>query len=933
MVRYLVGDSNDTWDFYQAYDEANDGDILEFKEGFYLNLMGKAFCIDKNLTLEGHIVFENNTNYYTNKIIGSLRIIKGADVYINNLWLESDNKYDNIINVKGSSNLCLNKVIIDRTNCAEISSDEDKYPEIFVSEDSNLTLNEVSSFDKEIFYSELFAKNSKVNIINSDLFFRLYFAYCNVSIKDSTIKKFYTNTINSKNSSLNIENSTIEGGDVEKNYPSLYIYNSILDSKANKFIQENFTDSLYLTFNSYLTSSLDEISSINLDSSRAFLSESSVNEIIILGNKSYLIANNCLKLMGKNNEKIDLLIDDYSFLRSDEISFSRYFNPNIRISNNSILLADKFSISGSYDLDDVSLINIEKSDDSFYRLGFYENNLENISNYSKSSDDSSVNIEKKISPYDELNKLVGLNSVKNEINKMIRMVEFNNKRMDMGLSPEENSLHCVFLGNPGTGKTTVARLIGEILFESKALFDKEKFIFIEAGESDLISSNVGQTAEQTYNLLEKAKGGILFIDEAYTLNKGDSSVNFGQEAINTILKYMEDHRSEIMIIFAGYTKEMEQFLDTNPGLSSRVANKFIFEDYTSDEIVQIGESILLGKQYVIADKDYYEKSVKFAYDQSIDKSNARWIRNFNEKLLKIFASRVIESGSTDLTTITNEDIDQVLNIGKYQNYDGKDEDAYENLQNLIGIKEVKRQIDEFVSMAELNKKRRDLGQKNQNFTLHSLFLGNPGTGKTTVARILGNILFQKSIIKENKFIEVSRSDLVAGYIGQTAIKTREVLKSALGGVLFIDEAYSLSQGTSNDFGNEAIDEILKFMEDYRDSILIIFAGYSKEMKDFINTNSGLESRVPNKFYFEDYKVEELVEIGLLSLAKFEYKIDKDLYYQVVENNYKKSNDHSNGRWIRNFNEKLIRIMSQRVSNDSYADLNTITKEDLELIRQ
>lgn len=936
MARYLIGDSNDTWNFYQAYEACSPGDTLELKENFHLILEYGFFKIDKDLTLEGHVNFENNTNYYTNKIVGRLYITNKANVNINNLWLESNNKFDNILNIDESSTVSLNKVIINRDDLIKLDSNQEKYPEVYISENSSLNFENVTTFDKGDFYSKLYAKNSNIEINNSDLCLSLSFDYSNVNINKSCIKKYYTNAINAKFSDLKISNSNINGGDSEKNYPCLRLSKSNINSNNNLFIQKNFLSCLFLCDNSYLISNDDKISSISINSSRAFISNSTVNEIFSISQKSLAIIKDSFNLMGENNKKIDLLIEDNSILKADEISLNRTFIPNIRINGNSTLLTEYLSLDGEYYYDDEeSPINFEKSDDSYYKIGLIENDdMDEEFLYDQTENDEDVSADEiEPSPYDKLNKLVGLNSVKNEINKMIRMVEFNNKRVQMGFMPEENSLHSVFLGNPGTGKTTVARLIGEILFENKALYNKEEFIFIEASESDLISSNVGQTAEQTYNLLEQAKGGILFIDEAYTLNKGDSSVNFGQEAINTILKYMEDHRSEIMIIFAGYTKEMEQFLDTNPGLNSRVANKFIFEDYTSDEIVEIGESILIEKQYVIEDRDYYEKNVKFAYEQSIDKSNARWIRNFNERLLKVFASRVIESDSSDLSTITNEDIDQVFNIGKYKNYDGKDEDAYKKLQNLIGIDQVKKQVDEFISMAELNKKRRDSGQNIQSFTLHSLFLGNPGTGKTTVARILGDLLYQKSIIKDNKFVEVSRSDLVAGYVGQTAIKTRAVLKSALGGILFIDEAYSLSQGSGNDFGNEAIDEILKFMEDYRENIVIIFAGYSKEMKEFLSLNSGLESRVPNKFYFEDYNVEELVKIGLSSLNKFAYKVDEELYYKVVENNYGKSNDHSNGRWIRNFNEKLIRIMSQRVSNTDYADVNTITTSDLEQIKE
>ena len=515
---------------------------------------------------------------------------------------------------------------------------------------------------------------------------------------------------------------------------------------------------------------------------------------------------------------------------------------------------------------------------------------------------------------------------------MINMVEFNKKRIASGKTPEKQTLHAAFMGNPGTGKTTVARLLGEALYEAGVL-SGEEFRFVEATESDLISSSVGGTAEQTQHLLEKARGGILFIDEAYSLDKKGSSVNFGIEAVNTILKFMEDNRDDIMIIFAGYTKEMEEFFKTNPGLRSRVPNNFIFEDYTGDEIVQLGEMILKKGDYKLEDRDYYARHVKRAYDGSLDKSNGRWIRNLDEQLTKTLADRVVAQGSDDIETILNIDIDAVLNQGKYQEGADKEEDGMAALNRLIGIPKVKEQVEQFVAMAEFNQKRAEQGGVVADTTLHSLFLGNPGTGKTTVARILGNILFQKGVIKQKKFIEVSRSDLVGGYQGHTALKTREVLESALGGVLFIDEAYALYKDSNDSFGKEALDEILKFMEDHRRDIVIVFAGYTKEMYEFLQVNSGLQSRIPTTFDFEDYTPDEIVEIGLLGLHKQGYLVNEALYADVVKSNYARSNDNSNGRWVRNFNEKLLRQVSTRVARDGSSDYNSILDQDLEVLRE
>ena len=259
--------------------------------------------------------------------------------------------------------------------------------------------------------------------------------------------------------------------------------------------------------------------------------------------------------------------------------------------------------------------------------------------------------------------------------------------------------------------------------------------------------------------------------------------------------------------------------------------------------------------------------------------------------------------------------------------------AFERLNQMVGINSAKKAVEEFVAIAEMNKKREKQGFKNSTFSLHSLFLGNPGTGKTTVARLVGDILYDKGIINSQKFVETSRSGLVGQYIGETAVKTKEVLESALGGVLFIDEAYTLWTGADNpkDYGIEAINEILKFMEDHRQDIVLIFTGYTHSMELFLESNEGLRSRIPNIFLFEDYTEEELAQIGLGDLQEQKYMINESAYMDLVHRKYAESNDKSNGRWVRNLNEKLIRKMAVRVSRNPNANLVLITQEDIDAV--
>lgn len=254
--------------------------------------------------------------------------------------------------------------------------------------------------------------------------------------------------------------------------------------------------------------------------------------------------------------------------------------------------------------------------------------------------------------------------------------------------------------------------------------------------------------------------------------------------------------------------------------------------------------------------------------------------------------------------------------------------SFEKLNEMVGLDNVKSDVKEFIALAQMNKAREEKGLGTSVLTLHSLFLGNPGTGKTTVARIIGNLLYEKGIISNNRFVEVSRSDLVGQHIGATAIKTRKVLESALGGVLFIDEAYTLASGGGKDFGLEAINEILKFMEDNRADIVIIFAGYTENMNKFLEMNEGLKSRIPNVFDFQDYTPDELVIIGLAELHEKKYQVNEEDYSALVHHNFELSNDFSNGRWVRNLNERIIRKLALRLFENDNEDMSIITKEDL-----
>ncbi|PLT27609.1 stage V sporulation protein K [Peribacillus deserti] len=255
---------------------------------------------------------------------------------------------------------------------------------------------------------------------------------------------------------------------------------------------------------------------------------------------------------------------------------------------------------------------------------------------------------------------------------------------------------------------------------------------------------------------------------------------------------------------------------------------------------------------------------------------------------------------------------------------------------LVGMGEMKRMIKEIYAWIYVNKKREEHGLKAEKQALHMMFKGNPGTGKTTVARLIGKLFHQMNVLSKGHLIEAERADLVGEYIGHTAQKTRDLIKKAIGGILFIDEAYSLGRGGEKDFGKEAIDTLVKHMEDKQHEFVLILAGYSREMSFFLTLNPGLHSRFPIVVDFPDYTVEELMEIANKMLKEKEYILSADAERKIRSHlsyikNVVNPVSFSNGRYIRNVIEKSIRSQSMRVLlGDSFDKMDLITIRSVDL---
>ena len=382
-----------------------------------------------------------------------------------------------------------------------------------------------------------------------------------------------------------------------------------------------------------------------------------------------------------------------------------------------------------------------------------------------------------------------------------------------------------------------------------------------------------------------------------------------EKIIYKINQNLVDKEKQYLTVFVAENKELlESIFLMSDELKNEFADFIINEinpdvqDVYNEILEKLGNSIEATDEFKIKLLDYISKT----YPET-DLSFAKYRDGLTEKIL--FNKEVPEYAK-------DKTMDEI----------------FEELNSLVGLEKVKKMLNELVSLVELKSKAGD-DLKLKNINLHMVFLGNPGTGKTTVARIVAEILYNLKYIKQNKLIEVSSKDLVAEYVGQTAPKTMAVIQKALGGVLFIDEAYSLAsnKGQGSSYNEEAIATLIQAMENYRDELVVIFAGYTKEMQDFLDMNSGIVSRIGYTVEFEDYTEDELLQIfmGMMTKAGFEVTPEAQNKVKSIITEYKDTKNFGNARFVRNVYEKsIVKHASNTAGKKQKKVLKTIKAEDI-----
>ncbi|MGZ0150567.1 AAA family ATPase [Kribbella sp. WER1] len=514
-------------------------------------------------------------------------------------------------------------------------------------------------------------------------------------------------------------------------------------------------------------------------------------------------------------------------------------------------------------------------------------------------------------PIADLNGMIGLGPVKTRVHELVAEAEVAKLRIDAGLRLPKPMGHLVFSGNPGTGKTTVARILAEVYRDLGMLSSGH---LVEVGRADLVASYIGQTAPKVTEVVEKALGGVLFIDEAYSLYN-DSGRDFGREAIATLIQLMEKHRDNLVVVMAGYPAEMYRLLESNPGVKSRIRTFVNFPDYTDTELHRIFLHDVGQAGFVLGEG---VAGLVLTALQKVPRApgfgNARTIRTMIERIATLQAVRLAAIESPSLEEVRTIEQDDVRNLNQESLRDlPSHKDPQAELAAMTGLTDVKATVQRLAAEAKADLLRAQAGMPPPERSRHLMFIGNPGTGKTTVARLVAQSYRDLGLLGIGHLVETTANEMVGEAYGQTGPKVQRLVDMALGGVLFIDEAYAFAD--LNDYGREAIATLIKLMEEHRDDLVVVLAGYTEPMERLFTINPGLRSRVPTTVEFPDYTDPELEQIFMYLSTKAGYVPGEGVLERVgvLLRQARNAEDFGNGRDVRNLFDAVVAQQAVRIN--------------------
>lgn len=522
----------------------------------------------------------------------------------------------------------------------------------------------------------------------------------------------------------------------------------------------------------------------------------------------------------------------------------------------------------------------------------------------------------------EFDRYVGVDEIKETMVGIVNSIKAFQK-----MHPDKNyelKDHYLFLGNPGTGKTTMARVFADALSAMGILPSGQ---LVEVAPKDLKGQYMGHTGPKVDAVFDRAMGGVLFIDEAYDMWGGENDT-FGNEAVTALIKNVEDRRGKLVVILAGYPREMGIFATANPGIPSRFNITVNFRDYKGDELAEIGRRMIKTQGYSLDEKA--EKAIgkffeKMYVSRKKDFANAREVRNAVDKAIRAQNSRIQAAMKQPGYNLKSEFVMTMADFtGEHENPPMTVDEVIATLDDLIGMEDIKKEIRKLANVAMVNRMRMERGLGAAALQPVNIILtGNPGTGKTTIAKRLGKVLHAAGVLPTDKVVEREAKSILSSYVNASGQNMDKAVDEAMGGVLFIDEAYNLLPvpGSQNNTGNEALDALMTRMENDKGKFVVVIAGYADRMDELVRRgNPGLMSRFNKRFHIDDYDAEALTEIFKINLRKRKFTMTPDaehaLKRRMQDMAVNKGLHFGNAREAVNLLNEVIEMQGNRIAADT-----------------